>query len=229
MGLDSARTTSNADTDFLGAAGIFGEFPSLRVDGEKTPLGGLFSMDVFPDSLPGSNAIYAYVSRDSTESPYHGLPVGIASPSETYGLIVTDFPLFFMEADDARSLVQTVMSLFGEPTGIGNEDAGELPRAYDLSQNFPNPFNPETTIRFEIPGGEDTTREQSGTRATRLIVFDMRGRRVKILVDRDLSPGRYDIAWDGKNAEGATVPSGIYFYRIEAGPFTSTRKMLMVK
>ena len=112
-------------------------------------------------------------------------------------------------------------TLAGIGRGAGATSAS-LPRVFSLSQNYPNPFNPSTTIRYDIPGGSVTV-------PVRLLVYDIRGRLVRKLVDRDREPGRYQVHWDGRDDRGASVSSGVYLYRIEAGEFKSIRKMVLVR
>jgi hypothetical protein len=88
------------------------------------------------------------------------------------------------------------------------------PSNFHLSQNFPNPFNPATTISFSLPLKSFVT----------VNVFDILGREVSILVSEDLAAGTYSRQWNA-----ATLPSGIYFYHIQAGSFTETKKCLLVK
>lgn len=228
LGLESARTSSNADTDFIGAGVLAGEFAPVTIDPLKVPLGGLFSMDVFLGDLQGTYPVYAYISSDSTNSQFHGLPVGLASSSADYGLVMTDFPLFSMREEDAASLARSVMEVFDEAVGVPGEEESGLPISYSLSQNYPNPFNPVTTITFEIPssGGHGEGGEKV---ETTLSVFDVRGRCVAVLLEEELGPGTYKVTWDGKDFLGRQVSSGLYFYRIDSGSFTSTRKMVLVK
>jgi|GEM_PF-537698 len=101
-----------------------------------------------------------------------------------------------------------------------------IPRTYALSQNYPNPFNPQTVIRFDIPEGTSSSLQLV---RTKLAVFDVRGRLVRKLIDRVLSPGRHSVTWDGTDAHLVEVRSGIYFYRLESGTFRSTRKMALLK
>jgi|GEM_PF-372703 len=228
VGVDSARVTSNGQTDFIGARGVEPGFPSVVINPTKVPLGGLFSLDVLLDPFGGSYELYTYVSSDSAGSLEHGKAVGVASSSTAYGLVVTDFPLFFLEAGSADALAGAVMDMFEEVVGIGEDELTRVPLSYALSQNYPNPFNPMTTIRYEIPEPEEGGK--AGEKVlTRLSIFDVRGRLVKVLVEEELEPGRYQVSWDGKNAEGVGVSSGIYFYRIHSGSFTSTRKMTVTK
>jgi hypothetical protein len=228
MGVSSATTTSNADVDFIGAESIEPDFSSLAVDLNKTPFGALFSTDCLYPPFEGTYPIYSYVSSEGIGSQYHGLPISLASSSTDYGLVVTDFPLFFMDEADAAVLTAEVMEHFGEPVGIEDEEIVSFPRTHALSQNFPNPFNPTTTISFAIPEPASNEPVERTTNTT-LSVFDVRGRLVKVLVDDELEPGDYRVTWNGKSESGVPVASGIYFYRIDAGEFNSTRKMTIIK
>jgi hypothetical protein len=109
------------------------------------------------------------------------------------------------------------------PSGIvdGREPVGELPRGFALHQNYPNPFNPRTTITYEVPGESEVE--------VSLVIYDLRGRRVRTLVDDRLSPGTHSVVWDGRASFGSPVPSGVYLYRLKAGSFTSTRKMTLLE
>jgi hypothetical protein len=228
VGVDSARVTSNGQVDWIGARGVEPGFPSVVINPSKVPLGGLFAMDVLLDPFGGAYDLYTYVSSDSVGSPNHGKVVGVASNSSAYGLVVTDFPLFFLERGSADALAAAVMDMFEEVVGIGEDEVTRVPLSYALSQNYPNPFNPMTTIRYEIPESEEGGKTGEKVLTT-LSIFDVRGRLVKVLVEEELEPGRYQATWDGKNAEGVGVSSGIYFYRIHSGSFTSTRKMTVTK
>jgi hypothetical protein len=115
-----------------------------------------------------------------------------------------------------------------EDSTLGISDPGGsapgVPHAFTLSQNYPNPFNPLTVITFDIPG-----EALSAPVRTKLEVFDVRGRLVKVLLEDDLVPGRYSVQWNGRSSRGEIMSSGIYFYRLDAGSNYSTRKMLMMK
>ena len=95
-----------------------------------------------------------------------------------------------------------------------------LPKAFSLSQSYPNPFNPNTSIRYELKeaGGEVT-----------LAVYDITGQLVRELVRGVQPAGRYEAEWDGRNSAGALVASGVYLYEMRAGDFRSVRKMLLTK
>lgn len=100
-----------------------------------------------------------------------------------------------------------------------------LPNAFALSQNYPNPFNPNTTIRFRLPGGATG---ESLVRRVELKIFDVLGREVATLVDEEMGAGEYSATWDGHAATGQ-APSGVYIYRLTAGEFVATSKMVLVK
>ena len=107
------------------------------------------------------------------------------------------------------------------PTSIA-EDPGppRVPSGFSISQNVPNPFNPSTTIEYTVPDGR-------GTIPVEISIYDLRGRRVRRLVDAERSPGTHRVHWDGRDDAGAAVPSGIYLYRIVAGGFGAVRKMAL--
>jgi hypothetical protein len=99
------------------------------------------------------------------------------------------------------------------PTSVGN-DHTVIPRNYALEQNYPNPFNPSTTIRYQLP-----------TRSTVLLkVYDMLGREVATLDDGIKEAGDYTVSFDASH-----LTSGLYFYRLDAGNFSSTKKMIFLK
>ena len=96
----------------------------------------------------------------------------------------------------------------------GNEVTSIIPKEYALLQNYPNPFNPETSIKFDLPTEGKV----------KLSIFDISGREVNVLVNENLNAGSYSFKWNG-----AQFASGIYFYRVQAGSFVQTRKMVLIK
>ncbi|MFH1007371.1 MAG: FlgD immunoglobulin-like domain containing protein [Candidatus Latescibacterota bacterium] len=106
------------------------------------------------------------------------------------------------------------------------------PRAYALSSNYPNPFNPVTTIAFSIPEPDNQFSRTASGAATvrcRLFVYNLLGQRVKTLVDEVRSPGRYKAQWDGSDDAGRQVASGLYLYRLVSEDFVRTEKMLLLR
>lgn len=93
--------------------------------------------------------------------------------------------------------------------------SSNVPVRYGLYQNYPNPFNPKTKIRFDLAG--------TGGQEVRLIVFDALGQKVSTLIERNRRPGSYETDWDSCN-----FPSGNYFYRLEAGSFVESKKLILL-
>jgi hypothetical protein len=96
-----------------------------------------------------------------------------------------------------------------------------VPRNFVLWQNYPNPFNPTTEIVYTVAATGDQT---SGANHVRLVVYDLLGREVAVLVDQRQLPGSYRVTFGG-----SSLPSGVYFYRLTAGAFVQTRRMVLVR
>jgi len=90
---------------------------------------------------------------------------------------------------------------------------------FELLQNYPNPFNPSTTINFTLPE----------SRNVQLIIYDFLGKKVKLLVNENMNAGSHHLLWDGTNTSGVQVGSGIYYYKVRAGNYSKTMKMLLLK
>ena len=102
--------------------------------------------------------------------------------------------------------------------GDGDDKSG-IPLAFRLFQNHPNPFNPETRIAFHL-----STSERAVIR-----VFDMMGREIATLLDQNMTTGAHHVSWNGQDGSGREVGSGVYFYRLEAGSYTATAKMVLMR
>ena len=102
---------------------------------------------------------------------------------------------------------------------ISLDSAPELPVDFSLSQNYPNPFNPTTNIRFSVPQTSDV----------RISIYNTLGQEVRTLFAGSMERGTKEVQWDGRNTLGNTLSSGLYVYRMTAGSFSSTKKMLLMK
>ncbi|MCL5019675.1 MAG: T9SS type A sorting domain-containing protein, partial [Patescibacteria group bacterium] len=108
---------------------------------------------------------------------------------------------------------------------INEEDAAQyLPKSakpdqYALSQNYPNPFNPTTQIRYQLPEAA----------LVQLTIYNILGQEIRRLVDVKQNAGFYSMVWDGRNNAGLSVASGVYLYRLRAGSFVQTKKMIFLK
>jgi subtilisin family serine protease len=193
-------------------------------------LDSLITNDVFPDG-DGSDFATISVHDDDWLEVVPGW--GYIPSGESSEIIIN----VDMESQPVEVLNRSLLFVYNEPssqtyklpvvvhTPTGVEGEGKkpsVPRAFSLSQNYPNPFNPSTTIRYDIPTG-------SGKIPVKVTIYDLRGRLVKKLVERENEPGRYQVHWDGRDEGGQYVSSGVYMYRIEAGDFRFTKKMLLVR
>ncbi len=107
-----------------------------------------------------------------------------------------------------------ILAVKGLITGVHELAVGNVPTAFGLSQNYPNPFNPTTSIRYEI--------RDMGYVSLR--VYDILGREVAVLVNERKAPGSYSVEFDG-----STLASGVYIFRLSAGPYVECRKMVLMK
>jgi hypothetical protein len=103
-------------------------------------------------------------------------------------------------------------------SSVGDDSNNPLSEFY-LEQNFPNPFNPETHISYQLTSVSDVT----------LTIYDLLGREIKTLVSKEQSSGNYTVTWDGKDDLGNAVSTGFYIYTLKTGNFLQSKKMLMIK
>ncbi len=108
---------------------------------------------------------------------------------------------------------------------LGVENNSSFANSFELSQNYPNPFNPTTTIKYSIPSliARSEATKQSTVKVT-LAVYNVLGQKVGVLVNKRQTPGNHSVQFNAKN-----LPSGVYFYRLQAGNFVATKKMILMK
>lgn len=111
-----------------------------------------------------------------------------------------------------------------ESFGTGNDVTGvdeqnTIPTEYYMSQNYPNPFNPTTNIKFGLPNNANV----------KIVIYNILGQEIKTLINKELNAGTYNLVWNGTNEAGIKVPSGAYLYRITAGNFVDTKKLMLIK
>jgi hypothetical protein len=139
-------------------------------------------------------------------------PIKLTDPSHTLAYYYNDYSSGVPE-------VRTVYPEMEKTEVNISGDGSALPTVYGLSQNFPNPFNPATEIKYAIP--------EAGP--VKISVFNILGQNVRDLVDDQKQAGAYSVVWDGKDNYGSSVASGVYFYRIKANNFSDTKKMVLLK
>ena len=152
----------------------------------------------------------------------HGIPLGFSPSWSATGGSIDDSGLyvagqtpgvFEVTASDGSGFISgsVEVAIIG---AVRTEDESAIPTSYDLAQNYPNPFNPSTIIEFDLPEMQ----------RTRLAVYDLHGRVVRLLVDQSLPAARHSVLFDGGG-----LPSGVYLVRLETASYSKTRRMLLVK
>jgi hypothetical protein len=169
------------------------------------------------DLVPGDSIrfFYSIVMGDNVHVNPSDFATFYNSSNPQAYLDQLDFGELIANANAADSIFQEVADFVVD----ADDDASPLANIFSLSDNYPNPFNPATRIEYTIP---KQTRIE-------LTVFDILGRTVRTLVDANKQAGSYTAVWDGLDATGKRVASGIYFYRLKADDFTETKKMVLLK
>jgi hypothetical protein len=126
---------------------------------------------------------------------------------------------------DTSEVILSISSNIAVQSAVTTASASpsEYPTTFELDQNYPNPFNGSTIIQYSIPDVRTTETKIA------IHIFNILGQKVKTLVTGPHDPGKFKITWDGTNDEGARVSSGVYFYRLIAKNFLTTKKMIYVK
>jgi len=142
-----------------------------------------------------------------------GMDFPLYSHDSAYvGLEIQVNNLRFVYKNGDTILVDPFQYTWPKPVGISDEK--QTPSEFVLSQNYPNPFNPSTKIKFTVPVSGQVS----------LIVYNSLGQEIKTLVSEEKNIGNYEVSFDASN-----LPSGIYFYKLQAGDFVETKKMLLLK
>lgn len=191
-------------------------------DGRETALGGgMITMDdalvVGPAGLEMEESFN--LSIDLTDMDFSGMNTAKLDIINIDGETVTSLGA---TVNLDRMTVSAEIPSTGTYRFVWNpskEGSAGIPETYALHQNYPNPFNPTTTIQFDMPEPGFTS----------LRIYDVLGREVVMLVNKEIPAGKYAFTWNGKDMYGHIAATGVYFYRLETVDFTKTRKMLLVK
>lgn len=166
------------------------------------------SMVVYQNNLIVSAMNNGYYLTNNNGATWHQKNQGITAPYYNQNVYVIDNYVYSGIANIGvwRRNLSEIISV--------QNISSEIPASFTLSQNYPNPFNPETNIRFSLPTTENVV----------LKVYNMQGKEVAALVNSRFQPGMYETKFNGSN-----LSSGVYFYKLSAGNFTQTRKMILLK
>ena len=125
--------------------------------------------------------------------------------------------IYECETEQESPPSNSVVIFIDDPTDIG--DGTVIPTKTELYRNFPNPFNPETTIRFSVINSGNVS----------IQIYNLRGQKIKTLLENNMDAGVHSVVWDGTDDSGRTVGSGVYFYQMQTTDFTDTKRMLLLK
>ncbi|HHE47139.1 MAG TPA: T9SS type A sorting domain-containing protein, partial [Bacteroidetes bacterium] len=204
------------DSTFFGEDGdpISGAF----VDEAYTTYPNLYSGDWADFVEPAAGATTFFIGAEQ------GNPMAIRKENGDQKAVYFAFDIFsaceddgegnLVPTDDFNTLMDDLLTYIGPEVAVGEDNSAPVPQTFVLDQNYPNPFNPSTTISFVVPRVEQV----------RLTVFNVNGRQVATLFDGAMTPGAKSITFNAGD-----LASGIYFYRLDAGSFTATRKMVLMK
>lgn len=169
----------------------------------------------------------AWLAIPDANGTYPDLAASASSfNTDTYGLDITNWPggpfqvnLQVYWQDNCGGNHNQILTLDLQPATLPTPVVHRPGFENRLDANIPNPFNPSTTIHYEIAN--------SGQASLR--IYDVSGALVRTLVDRSHTPGDYEVRWNGHDEMGRPVASGVYFYRLETQRFTQTRRMVLLK
>jgi hypothetical protein len=212
---------SGAGDSFQAAVGLSG-YPRVDVDPEKVPWpswgGAMRYVEALTSVAPGED-IYT-IDMQNDGSPFEGLVCGVRYLGEDFKTMFLGSPLYYMDREQARLLAHKVLNDFGEPVGVTDDPGGTLyPLRIVLHQNVPNPFSDQTTISYGIPERGRVT----------LRIYNLAGHLVSTLVNAQQSGGLFAVIWDGTDQGGTPVGAGTYFYKLQAGAGTATKRLTILR
>lgn len=185
----------------------------------STIIGTIYPED-YPDDIEPANGSVAILEYNQEREPGVLRKAGVAysgtfgSSPEISNMVYISFPFETIGVfSNRRILMQKILEFFNDPT-TDIEESSEIPIRFELSNNYPNPFNPSTKINYSIP--------EKGMVSG--VVFDVLGRKVETLVEKEQSAGRYSINWDA-----SSLSSGIYIFRLNTPQFSRSIKMILLK
>jgi hypothetical protein len=224
--LNFQNPDTNENPDFICAGGQNG-FPDIAIDANKIPMAfwnnTLQYISKF-EPINGAEAIYLYDS-ESNDPEWENMVCGQRFCGD-FKLYVLGFPLYYMNQSSAAQIVDLVMQDFGEVTNFENNT---ITYSSVTISNYPNPFNPSTTISFSI----------ELNKPYELSIYNLKGQKVKVfspsschaeLFEARGTSNNYSVVWNGTDQNNKPVSSGIYFARLNInGKEMITNKMLLLK
>ncbi len=180
----------------------------------------------YPDVVKGVNggkACLLYAGYDSSYGCSGIYFNGIFNGGNAEAKIISlGFPFETIYPEEIRNeIIGNTLFFFGIATEVNKNESNNLPTEFKLYQNYPNPFNPITKISYAIPTGAKSYLHSINVK---LIVYDILGRKIKTLINKNQPPGNYEITFNA-----SSYPSGVYLYKLDAGNYHQTKKMTLLK
>jgi hypothetical protein len=205
--------------------GRFGSIGGRIQSQEGLPVEGAFVFAVDGEN----NVVASEISGENGSYALDGLDEGDYTVMVSRSLYETTFYPNTPDMESATTLAVradgdmdydnvTVTLGTGEITGL-QSDVTVAPSEYELSQNYPNPFNPSTVIEYRVPEAAQV----------HLQIFNVQGQLVTTLANSFQNAGAYKVTWDGTDMNGSIVPTGVYFYQIEANDFAQVRRLVFMR
>jgi len=177
-----------------------------------------FQIILYPRAGTDGDVVLQYHTVDNPGLTTNYCTVGIEDHTQMRGLTYTHGNTYPLTATTLAPGLAIKFTTTAPDSYVANEDLVSALPITNL-RNYPNPFNPSTTISFSVKAAG----------MAKLNIFNLKGQLVKCLADGALPKGEHKLIWDGKDSDGNVVGSGIYFYHLEMGSYKSVRKMLMMK
>ncbi len=180
------------------------------------------SVDIFISrSTDGGNTWTDYLISDHKFKPIAVIGAGGNNMGDNISITSANGKLYpvWMENKVNPGIFQVLTAIVDYTTIGVKKISSEVPEKFQLKQNFPNPFNPVTKIKFDVPSNVKSEKSN-----VKMIVYDILGREISILVNGELKPSSYEVTFDGAN-----LPSGAYYYRLTTEGYSETRAMVLLK
>jgi hypothetical protein len=233
----SALTADLTDPVTTPAGVLAGQLLALRMNVEFSCEGIFADLDLLPGLACYGDFIISDDCDTSQGNEFAGMTVyaflAIADSAvggldvlDNYGATLSDLNFtatclneFFDDCDPFAPKTWDASGAGAKPSADEGDASGALPREFSLSQSYPNPFNPVCIIDYALPTDCEV----------RLSVYNILGQKVRVLVDEHQSAGYKSVEWNGMDDQGLELSTGIYFYRLQAGDFVQSKKMVLIK
>lgn len=218
------ESTDFSQAAYFNEALSAGEYSALEINPEKAlpTANHHISFISVISPTPDASSIFLYGSGFDPSTPQgalFGMPVGLEYLGDDYNLILLSFPLYYTISEQAKGFINYALSeKFDEQVSADPQELVHKPSTR-LHPNYPNPFNPATTISFYLASSGNV----------KLQIYNIKGQLVTTLIDEDMPSGTHQIVWDGTDSKGNHTSSGVYLYRLETIEHQSTNKMILLK